>query len=328
MPSRVIRDGLLTSKSLRAVPVEVELTFVHLLLVVDDFGRFDADPDVLASALYPTRRAITPETVIAHVETLAAQHDPALVLYVADGKRFLQLTGWERHRAGTKRAARSKYPEPPRIPERSMGIHGDPWGSADPQPGEGEGEGVGSGRGSAEGERPSAVPSPAAPAPQQPVGSVEQTAEATASEPAPKRRRKPSKPRELTSAPDSLSPEQFDSLRSWLTRRGYGWFESALTRAVDRCLAYHRGKGSQHANWVSTCQTWIIGDIDRLLTPRCDPERERITERTAKDRAFRERFGHETAAPAVRSPPAPDEPVPVVEIPFPFTIRSVGGTAQ
>lgn len=118
MPSRVIRGEINASRSLSRVSLEADLTFRALLVAVDDFGRCEADPLMLKAVLYPRRPAVSPEMVAQWVGELAAEG--CVQSYVVDGVRYLQLTGHERHRSNGRRAAKSRFPEPP---------HGVPGGS-------------------------------------------------------------------------------------------------------------------------------------------------------------------------------------------------------
>ena len=53
MPNRVIRDGLLSSDSFNALPSDAQMLYVRILLVVDDYGRFDGRDAAIKSACYP-----------------------------------------------------------------------------------------------------------------------------------------------------------------------------------------------------------------------------------------------------------------------------------
>ena len=123
MPSRVIRADFNDSQSMAAVSEFAELTFVKLLLAADDFGRMDARLPFLQARLFPMRAKATQKRVQAAIEELA--QDGCVQLYIVDGRPFLRLVNWEKHRSNSKRAAGSKYPEPddprdspgsPRIP--------------------------------------------------------------------------------------------------------------------------------------------------------------------------------------------------------------------
>lgn len=127
MPSRVVRGEINSSDSLSRVSIGAELVFRALIVAVDDFGRIDARLPVLRGLLFPLRREVTEAKLDAWLAELAAGPDPLLELYVDAGRPFLALTGWEKHRGKTKRAASSRCPEPP--PRRSADpreISGDP----------------------------------------------------------------------------------------------------------------------------------------------------------------------------------------------------------
>lgn len=108
MPTRLLREGILTSDRVRQLCPDAELFYRRLMSVVDDFGRFDARPEMLASACWPlTVRDIDP----AELERwLAACEDAHLLTtYTVGGRQFLMLRDFRQQ----IRATRSKYPEPP-----------------------------------------------------------------------------------------------------------------------------------------------------------------------------------------------------------------------
>ena len=129
----MIRGEINSSESLSQVSPEVELVFRALLLAVDDFGRGDARPAVLKASLFPLRAAFTPKRILACIEELTALEDPPVVLYTHAGRPYLYFPNWDKHRWKSKRAEKSRFPDPPRTPEdirgdsgRSSGIRGDP----------------------------------------------------------------------------------------------------------------------------------------------------------------------------------------------------------
>lgn len=131
MPSRVIKGEIVRSESLSRVSLEADLTFRNLLQAVDDYGRLDARPLVLAHELFPTRR-IEPEVVMAWLHEL--EREGCLIFYEAEGRPYLYLPNWERHRANSKRASRSKYPEPQAKPSPDGTSRGDPRKPAEIHP--------------------------------------------------------------------------------------------------------------------------------------------------------------------------------------------------
>lgn len=122
LPSRVIRGEINASRSLARVSMLADLTFRALIVAVDDYGRFDADPLMLKAALFPRRADVDAATVRAWVDELVAAG--CVGIYEHQGDEFLHLVGWEQHRGTGRRAAKSKYPEPPS--EISPEIPGNP----------------------------------------------------------------------------------------------------------------------------------------------------------------------------------------------------------
>lgn len=132
MPARVIRSEINSSQSLSRVSLMADHFFRALLLECDDFGRFDGRPPILKAALFPLREEYTPEAIEACVEELVSGDRPPLRVFHVDGRPYLALTGWEKHRGKGKRAERSKYPDPPQESaprKRSPRIPADPRGS-------------------------------------------------------------------------------------------------------------------------------------------------------------------------------------------------------
>ena len=108
MPDRLINESIRTSDQINDLSWFEECFFFRLITAVDDFGRYDARPQVLKAALFPLKDDLTTKTVSAALETLATM---GLVgLYEVDGKPYLYLPTWAQHKR--IRNKRSKYPEP------------------------------------------------------------------------------------------------------------------------------------------------------------------------------------------------------------------------
>ena len=108
MPDRLINESIRTSDQINDLSWFEECFFFRLITAVDDFGRYDARPQVLKAALFPLKDDLTTKTVSAALETLATM---GLVgLYEVDGKPYLYLPTWAQHQR--IRNKRSKYPEP------------------------------------------------------------------------------------------------------------------------------------------------------------------------------------------------------------------------
>jgi hypothetical protein len=107
MPNRIIKESICTSESIDKLSPFEEIFFYRLLVTVDDFGRMDARPKILASRLFPLRDVRNKQIEDAlRALTLAELID----LYTVGERSFLQVMSWDRHQ--TPRAKTSKYPSP------------------------------------------------------------------------------------------------------------------------------------------------------------------------------------------------------------------------
>ncbi len=80
----------------------------------DDFGRQQADPFTVKHSVWPT----APENEDDFCAALLALHKVGLVqLYGAVDARYVQVVDFEAHQQGLQKRTRSKYPDPPEIPE-------------------------------------------------------------------------------------------------------------------------------------------------------------------------------------------------------------------
>jgi hypothetical protein len=96
MPSRLIREGILTSERVDVLDNPAEVFYRRLLSKVDDHGYFDARPSILRSSLYPLRVDRVREADISR--WIAACEKAGLIaLYEHAGKPYLQVldTRWQ-----------------------------------------------------------------------------------------------------------------------------------------------------------------------------------------------------------------------------------------
>lgn len=106
MPSRYLKEGLLTSDAFDRLSPKEESTWMRLLLAVDDFGRFDGRPVVVRSRCFPLKEDMPLAEVEERLSGLA-RHG-LIDRYMVDGKPYVQITRWK----DTPRAKVSKYPDP------------------------------------------------------------------------------------------------------------------------------------------------------------------------------------------------------------------------
>lgn len=109
MPTRLIREGILTSEPVNSLSWPEEVFYRRLLSVVDDFGRYYASPKLLRAACYPLHIDKVSDSDIG--KWLAACATAALVrVYPAqDGKSYIEVLRFNQQ----VRAKSSKYPQPP-----------------------------------------------------------------------------------------------------------------------------------------------------------------------------------------------------------------------
>ena len=107
MPNRILKESICTSDTLNGLTSFEEVVFYRLIVNVDDFGRMDARPKILASRLFPLKDIRAKQVE----DALRSLSSAELVdLYEVDGRPFLQMRTWDRHQ--TPRAKTSKYPAP------------------------------------------------------------------------------------------------------------------------------------------------------------------------------------------------------------------------
>ena len=107
MPTRLIREGILTSERVEQLDAPAEVFYRRLMSKVDDHGLYDGRISILRTSLYPLRVDRVREADISR--WIAACEKAGLIaLYQHDGKPYLQMldTRW------TTRSE-PKYPLPP-----------------------------------------------------------------------------------------------------------------------------------------------------------------------------------------------------------------------
>ncbi len=130
MPTRVVREGILTSERVNSLSPHAELFYRRLMSVVDDYGRFSANLTLLRASCYPLKLdSVKEDSIKKHLAE--AEGAGLIVLYTVAGKAYLEMQDF-----GQRVQSKSKFPEPPEgideIPptpdehQDSTVIHGDP----------------------------------------------------------------------------------------------------------------------------------------------------------------------------------------------------------
>lgn len=107
MPTRILREGIISSESVNSLSEKSELLYRRLMSVVDDYGRYYAHPSLVRAACYPLKLDSVSEANVKQMlsEITSVVGEPILVIY-GDGK-YLQVT---KFRQQTR--SKSKFPEP------------------------------------------------------------------------------------------------------------------------------------------------------------------------------------------------------------------------
>ncbi len=113
MPSRYLRDGILTSRAVDALSFGAEVLYRRLMSVVDDYGRYWAETPAVAAACFPLRSALPdPEDPACKTVTpaeirgwLAELERELIVIYEVDGRKYLEIKKFDQRVQG-----KSKFP--------------------------------------------------------------------------------------------------------------------------------------------------------------------------------------------------------------------------
>lgn len=109
MPNRVLREGILTSERIdQLASWASECFYRRLMSVVDDFGRYYANPSLLRAACFPLK---LDKVSNADVDKWLADCAGAGLVstYEFEGRRYLQMRDFRQQ----VRADKSRFPHPP-----------------------------------------------------------------------------------------------------------------------------------------------------------------------------------------------------------------------
>ena len=108
MPSRILKDSILTDKAFNSLTLTEESIYHRLLVSADDYGVFYADPILLLRILYPRKTDVTEEAIR---EGLDHMEEAGIILrYTAEGEDYLKICSWENNQR--LRNSRHKFPVP------------------------------------------------------------------------------------------------------------------------------------------------------------------------------------------------------------------------
>ena len=92
--SRLLANKILTSEKLNAIDEGSENLFYHLLVLVDDFGRYYANPKIVKSYCYPLRE-LSLEIIIERLNELASIG--LIQKYKNNGETYLEIVEFEKY---------------------------------------------------------------------------------------------------------------------------------------------------------------------------------------------------------------------------------------
>ena len=109
MPSRIIREAILSSEKMASLNWPEEVFYRRIMSIVDDYGRYEANPQLLRSRCYPLQTDAVRVTDISR--WMAACQTAGLILcYAVLGKQYLEVLNFQQQ----QRTA-SKFPQPPAV---------------------------------------------------------------------------------------------------------------------------------------------------------------------------------------------------------------------
>lgn len=107
MPTRLLRDGILTSEPVCSLTWGAEVLYRRLMSVADDHGRFHSIPKLIRAACYPLQIDKVSDADIGKWLTECVTAALVSVYPASDGKRYLHV-----EKFGQQVRSRSKFPEP------------------------------------------------------------------------------------------------------------------------------------------------------------------------------------------------------------------------
>jgi hypothetical protein len=110
MPQRFLRPGIRSSIGWNSVSWFTQSFYTRLLTLVDDFGRYEAEPLVLRGMAFPLGdhegKPVDMKAILEACEQLRVSG--LAIFYEVKGKKFLQVTKWQER----ARSKKSLFPDP------------------------------------------------------------------------------------------------------------------------------------------------------------------------------------------------------------------------
>src|SRR5688572_21398728 len=95
MPNRILKESILDSPTLARLDDFVQDQFPRLLLLVDDWGCFNADPESIKGRAYPKRKKVTPAVI---GKILKGFHEGGMLfMWIVEDRTYGFFVGWDNH---------------------------------------------------------------------------------------------------------------------------------------------------------------------------------------------------------------------------------------
>ena len=94
MGNRILKDSILTSRKLSRLSWFEQVMFDHLIVTVDDYGTYFADPVLLAHTLFPRSTDVTEKMIREGLKHMEELH--LIRRYTVEGETYLKLVSWEK----------------------------------------------------------------------------------------------------------------------------------------------------------------------------------------------------------------------------------------
>jgi hypothetical protein len=111
MPTRLIREGIIDSRAVNALSEPAEILYRRLMSVVDDYGRFEADGELIRARCFPRQldrwKVERVEKYLVECSTVIHGETPCITVYLSGSRKYLQINNF-----GQRVQAKSKFPGP------------------------------------------------------------------------------------------------------------------------------------------------------------------------------------------------------------------------
>ena len=108
MPTRLIKDSLLSNEKFNQLNWFEQSTYIRLILLADDYGRLDGREMILKSYCYPIDEKVTKNSISKAISSMV--NVGLLQKYEVNNKPYLLFPNWDRYQR--LRSKSSKYPSP------------------------------------------------------------------------------------------------------------------------------------------------------------------------------------------------------------------------